>query len=508
MYYMANTAVLNAVRLTPYAYARTLPGGKTALEMVCDFADSLPEIGEFVCCTDTREVQEILPGKWKVSFRDSWSMKDVLEVCRDTAGDAEHLFYFFGDCPLLDFETALEMYANHTKYFSQYTFGEGYPYGVAPEIIKTDILPALIQLVGDEQTDISRDGIFSIIQKDINAFELETLLSPEDMRLLRVHLSCDTKRNTLLTEEVLKLGVRDAKNVIGALRENCGILRTLPAYYAVQITEGCPQSCSYCPYPAAGGDPRKKTRVMGTEEFETIVDKACGFSEDAVISPSLWGEPSLHPEIERCIRYILSKPLAVCVVETSGIGWKGDVLKSLARYAAEENRLGRIHWIVSLDSKDRKTYQELRGEGFDEAFETAELLLKLFPGQVWVQAVRMKSNEEGLEEFFRSWKEKTENVIIQKYDDFAGFLPERKVTDLSPVTRFPCWHLKRDVAVLVDGTVPLCREDLKREFSLGNILEEPLEEIWNRGEPVYREQCAERYNPLCERCDEYYTYNF
>ncbi|MEJ5190251.1 MAG: SPASM domain-containing protein, partial [Breznakiellaceae bacterium] len=83
-----------------------------------------------------------------------------------------------------------------------------------------------------------------------------------------------------------------------------------------------------------------------------------------------------------------------------------------------------------------------------------------------------------------------------------------KVTDLSPLHRFPCWHLKRDLTVLLDGSVPLCREDLKREHVLGNLFHQPIEEIWERMGKVYLDHTQEKYPALCERCDEYYTYNF
>ena len=80
-------------------------------------------------------------------------------------------------------------------------------------------------------------------------------------------------------------------------------------------------------------------------------------------------------------------------------------------------------WIVSLDASNEATYRALRGEGFAEASRTAEELLALFPDRTWVQAVRMKENEEDLEVFYRAWKARTENVIIQKYDSFSGVLP-------------------------------------------------------------------------------------
>jgi spiro-SPASM protein len=153
-------------------------------------------------------------------------------------------------------------------------------------------------------------------------------------------------------------------------------------------------------------------------------------------------------------------------------------------------------------------YRRLRGAGYAEAVKTAELLLSTFPGKTWVQAVRMRENEDDLEAFYKSWKAKTENVIIQKYDSFSTFLPDRKVADLSPVKRFPCWHLKRDMAILLDGTVPLCREDLRREHVLGNAFGEELALIWDRGEELYLQHIAEKYPSLCASCDEYYTYNF
>jgi spiro-SPASM protein len=87
-------------------------------------------------------------------------------------------------------------------------------------------------------------------------------------------------------------------------------------------------------------------------------------------------------------------------------------------------------------------------------------------------------------------------------------LPQRKVTDLSPLDRFPCRHLQRDLSVLLDGTVPLCREDIHKTTVLGNLLTGSLEAIWEKGAPHYRRQLAKNYTAICGKCDEYYTYNF
>jgi radical SAM protein with 4Fe4S-binding SPASM domain len=68
--------------------------------------------------------------------------------------------------------------------------------------------------------------------------------------------------------------------------------------------------------------------------------------------------------------------------------------------------------------------------------------------------------------------------------------------------------VERDLPVLLDGTVPLCREDLRREYALGNLLDQPIEDVWHHGESFYRRHITEDYPALCKGCDEYYTYNF
>ncbi|MCP4295585.1 MAG: hypothetical protein GY786_08265 [Proteobacteria bacterium] len=120
----------------------------------------------------------------------------------------------------------------------------------------------------------------------------------------------------------------------------------------------------------------------------------------------------------------------------------------------------------------------------------------------------MKENEENLEDFFRYWKSITENIIIQKYDWFSGVQEQRKITDLSPLTRDPCWHIKRDMFIKLNGDVPLCREDLKCELKMGNIFEDDLELIWAKGDKIYSDHINGDLPDICGECDEYYTFNF
>jgi spiro-SPASM protein len=263
------------------------------------------------------------------------------------------------------------------------------------------------------------------------------------------------------------------------------------------------------------------------------MDRIAALSGDAVIDLSLWGELALHPQKMDLIGAVLSRRELALVIETAGIGWKREELEAaseLARAAAavsgRKSPLPPLSWIVSLDAAEPARYRAVRGAGFAEATECAKQLLGLFPRDAYVQAVRATGAEDDIEQFYRSWKAAAPsgaaNIIIQKYDHFCGAMERKQASDLSPVIRQPCWHLMRDMPVLIDGTAPVCREDLAalgaalrgQAGGAANVFSDSLESVWERGQPLYERQCEKVYEGpperpgLCAECDEYYTYNF
>jgi len=263
-------------------------------------------------------------------------------------------------------------------------------------------------------------------------------------------------------------------------------------------------------------------------QFNKLLDKIIRFSGDAVISLSLWGDVSLHPERLKLIKSVLAKRELSLIIETSGIGWPASELEEIAQMAKQApERITPflpppVSWIVSLDTNDASRYKEIRGSGFSEAVQNAKKLLELFPNNAYVQAIRINGFEDDIEKFYRYWKDTlppsasgkntADHVIIQKYDDFCGKLPKLQASDLSPVIRNPCWHIIRDMVITLDGSVPLCREDINvlqdKSLCLGNVFEQPLEEIWERGKQKYMEHAQKIYSGLCSGCDEFYTFNF
>jgi spiro-SPASM protein len=501
---MSTIAVVNGIDLSATA-TRPLAGGPSALQRSLAAAARLPGTPRVVLLASG----PLEPGSGvRLVHRDSWTTAALLDALAEAAAGHDDIFYYFADFPLLDPRVASRMHEDHRRYFAEYTFADGYPAGLAPEILRAETVARLRSLAagfpGLAAAAAGRDTLFEIIQKDINAFDVETTLAPRDHRLLRASLTADCERNARLIEALLARGAVDAEAVTAALEADPGMLRTLPAFFNVQVVAACPQSCSYCPYPAIVGDPRTFEGAMPVERFAALLDGIVDFARDAHVGISLWGEPSLHPAIERLVAAAAGRPGIRLVVETSGVGWRPGALSSIASAPGART----VTWIVSLDAATAGVYAGLRGEGFAEATATAGELLALFPDTTYVQAVRMNDNEEDLEAFYREWKRRTEHVIIQKYDAFAGAIADRRVADLAPLSRFPCWHLRRDMVILLDGTVPLCREDLRAGGALGNAFTDGLAVIWERGGRQYARHVQGDLPDLCGRCDEYYTFNF
>jgi spiro-SPASM protein len=514
---METLTIINATQVNEYA-TRPFSGGPSAFDRVLRLGRSIAPEGGLMVLAGTAGFAD--PG-CPVVRKDSWTMHSVLAECAAFASShptAAAVLYLQADAPFTDAALTATLLGLHGKYRAEYTFADGYPPGFAPEVLAARSLPNLVELSGRHDAPADRDGVFAVIQKDINSYDIETHLSPVDLRSYRFAPVCDTRRDTLAAERLWALGARSAVDVTKLLPKHQELLRTVPAFLWVQIAAACPQACSYCPYPAMVGDPTKLDAVMPVSRFEALMAEAHGLCDDLVVDVSLWGEPSRHPDFRALAEAVMARPRFTLIVETSGIGWTAGLAEALAARWGE-----RIQWIVSLDDADPAGYLALRGDGQDEAIAFAERMLRAATGRVHIQAVRMKDNEGGLEAFYRGWKKLGDKVIIQKYDSFAGCLPDKSVADLSPLGRYPCRHLARDIAVLLDGSVPTCKHSLvstgvaykpgvpgecfRYAEIVGNVFDDGFKAVWDRTGSWYGRHLSEDYPEPCGRCDEYHTFN-
>ncbi|MCR4714777.1 MAG: spiro-SPASM protein [Treponemataceae bacterium] len=463
----------------------------------------------------------------------------------------ETVVFAWADCPFYNDELTSKLYKQHVEYAAEYSYADGWPYGLVPEFLASGTVKILAKLAEQklaeqkqaeksrsenqanqrsEQKDaqksekscgkLTKDSLFNLIKTDINSFEIETLISPVDFRMYKLEFTCSTKRGALLCKRLSELRQKSGMNALKFCNEavkSSAVLHTLPYFYSIQIAEKCTGNCIYCPYPQAyrqkyGKLPSEAdgTAFMSYERFCKLIDGIKGFSDDAVVAFSLWGEPMYHPEIIKFVAKVLEYTSLSVLIETTGVNIDEDFCEQMKKVVeAAPARTGNyppVMWIVSLDAVTQKTYEILHPCSeftLQQASDAAALLRKAFPDSTYVQMVRTEHNEEELEPFFRGH----DNRIIQKYDYFCGKLPQFKPADLSPIKRNECWHLRRDLQILSDGSVPLCKEYMFYSC-VGNVFYESFEDVWNKGVPLLESQINQEYPDLCRNCDEFYTCNF
>ena len=485
---------------------------------------------------DEAAVRDAAGDAVRLVAREEWTLAGVLsQVVRLTEdGGADSVVFSLADRPLLSVELTLRLVEHHERYVAEYTFADGYPAGLAPEVISSGTLSLLARLAEGEHKGAGDEpfkggSIWQLLQRDINSFEVESVLAPKDWRALRLDFSCSSKRGFLACKRIIdeaaaRGGELSAADLSSIAERSVRVQRTVPAFFDVQISCNCNTVAIYDPYPVefkrlhgvlptAQDNPTQP--FMSTDEFALLMDQVEELAADAVVSLGSMGEPLLHPAFPRFVEAVLQHRGLRVLVETDGTLVTDDLADRVAQVVRNAGpRSGgedAITWIVAVDAADEAMYDRLiTGGSFARALSAVALLHARFPRAVYPQFTRMTDNEGQLEAFYRYWSDKASpsggNVIIQKYDHYCHALPERKSADLSPLERLPCWHIKRDMTVLSDGSVPLCRECM--EQTLGNAFSDGLLALWDKGESVAADHIRGVYPKRCEVCDEYYTFNF
>ena len=449
-------------------------------------------------------LDQALPGAPRVVMGPFASAAELIEALIQASGTFDETVVVWSDAPFLRPDVTAEMLALHRQYRADYTFADGFPAGLTPEILRPAMLSVLRGWADGRTAGVDRGTLFELLSTDINRFDVETHLSPVDLRSRRLSLTADTLRNRLLLDRYADDAGLEIRAFLERIEQTGTRARTLPATLHVQITDGALQVPVWSPVRQFLPDTLTRRGSITRERWNDLLDRALAWAGDLTVLPSFWGEPSLHPQILELLSDALEKPGLKLCVETSGLGWADVDLETLSQHPGA----ARIEWIVELDSDAAETYRTMRGDGFEEAHRLVSRLLPLFSGHVWPQTVRMGLNEPEMETFYKRWKEEAGRVIIQKHNDFGGRLERAKPSELSPWKRHPCWHLARDLAVFLDGSVVVCRDDFSKTMPLGNVWTDTLETIWEHGSGLFERHTREDWPEVCQNCDEWYTFHF
>lgn len=489
-----------------------------ALRWACEISSSKPFVfaHEEIKNKVEEEMYSFSVPPENLIAKNEWTLHDFLVALSEIATKGKSVVFAFADEPFLSAALSESEKESHERYKSEFTFAEGFAGGLSPLVIDSGTIGILLEFLRekwkeDGEKPFSRKAIYELVMKDPNSFDIESVLSEEDARLSRIELNVETKRGLLAClsafEEETKnpdwdSSLSNVDKFSAALCLKPSVMQTLPAFYSLEISPKSKLKSIYFPK-------NPDEECMSFSNFELLAHKIKDFSSDAVVSLSIFGEPTLHPDFFEFCKILLSLYLTP-LIETDGLSIDEKLCEKLCE--AEKNSRAKCIWILKLDAVSEEMYEKVhKTGGLLHAEEAAALLSRYFPSRVYVQFVRMKTNESELEKFFRKWSASESSTggkcIIQKYSNFCGALKNEEVADFSPISRNVCWHLCRDMCVFSDGKVPLCRE-MGRKNIQGDAFTEDLGDIWARFTPYIREQFKGEYKGGCEKCDEYYTFNF
>ena len=479
-----------------------------------------------------KSAQELCSEQFSKLGRDIYKINKVNSVLElvssinkvSKEAQANYVIFSFDDLPFIDVALVNEMINNHENYKAEYTYADGYPYGFSPEIIDCGALDILEEIANNNHKDegvkeVNRESIYNLLKTEINSFEVEAVISDEDFRLLRLAFHAGKKENFLSSVALFNTLKEKNINEVKALEASriakvtLNVLKTVPCFYNIQIADKVSNNAIYSPYNKAYEEKNKisalnATAFMSYENFSSLVDKIASFSDTAVISLSLWGEAFSHKDILKFIEKILSIDSLSCFIETDGYNLTPEVCNSLkdlvTKARPRTNGWDKLMIAVVLDSITPNMYNNIHKDGEEKGFEKALMainnLYNTIPECVYPQFTRMTDNESELEGFFRYWNEKNNasggKFIIQKYDNYAGLLEDKKPADLSPLDRDVCWHLRRDFPILSNGDVPLCKTHLLSNC-VGNVFKEDLEDIWKRFNDSVTDHINKKYSEMC-----------
>ena len=261
----------------------------------------------------------------------------------------------------------------------------------------------------------------------------------------------------------------------------------------VEITNICNMKCSFCP------DTKRVKAVMALRDFEHVAMQIKSYTDYVYLHVK--GEPLLHPELKEIID-ICKKYNLYVNISTNGILIKDkvEILKGIRQIN------------VSLHSFEKDDPQGLQ-EYLADVINSCEILAK-----------------SGVIVRYKLWNDKQgidNNSIFQvlgvRYNlDISNMLCNKDIKlkdnvflSIKAPFKWPnllddnkeegtCYGLRRQIAILVDGTVVPCCVDNEGDINLGNIFSNNLEDILNTDKAkkikmdFENNKCS---HDLCKKCE-------
>lgn len=290
-----------------------------------------------------------------------------------------------------------------------------------------------------------------------------------------------------------------------------------PITVSIEPTTRCNLNCPECP---TGNHTLNRPKGdIPINQYEQVIDEVRPYTN--WLQLHFQGEPLLHPQISRMVRYANKSRIYTCM-STNGHFLSADLSEKLIRSGL--NRL-----IISLDGADKDTYEKYRINGsFNKVTQGIQNMseAKNHTGQkhpfIILQFIIFRHNEHQIKDIRKLGKETGADKVqiktaqIYDYQNKKNKFPEQKkfsrylkkhgnkaILKNEPKRR--CKRLWLTTVLTFSGDILPCCFDKSGQHSMGNINNNSVYDTWSSlTYQNFRKHVLERRSsiPMCLNCTE------
>ena len=286
-----------------------------------------------------------------------------------------------------------------------------------------------------------------------------------------------------------------------------------PPMVIVSIVNICNLKCQHCFWPKLASMEGYRGNMMSWEHWKKVIDEM-SYHTYSVLNLGTDGEPLMHTDFIKMLRYAKSQNIFPINMTTNGILLKGQILETIIN----EELIDTIN--VSLDAFTTNTFVKIRGgkgSTFSKIKENVINAYKLKTRykkkiKIMVNIIDQPLARSELKDFQDYWNGKVDLVITRKYytatAETGGTGPD--ITgdqDFQKTDRWPCTLFWRRITITDDGGIQYCIDDWLHKSRLGHLDQNSIKDIWTSKTynklREYHLKGQQHKNPYCADCTEW-----
>lgn len=251
-----------------------------------------------------------------------------------------------------------------------------------------------------------------------------------------------------------------------------------PRSLAVDTISSCNYRCGKCQFNSPKIEKLESSKtIMQMDEFKRIVDICGSFKRLKSISPTITGEPLLHPKIAAIVHYVKSKDYAISFATNASL-LKDDLGKNLLDAGLDSI-------TFSVDSVNPEKYKVIQGGDLQLVEKNILSFQKnafnkrngSFPMSIIM--VVSQNNENEVEEYRKVWIDRGFTVMFSAEHDITNRnKPYYFDSEWGPQSRMPCWVLWHGLYLTNEGRVVTCGSMAKTKGFKESIFGKSPDELW------------------------------